>query len=725
VDLVRKALLRWRRHAGGDSPSPVALAKRARTAFRLDDAGWRRLVDEAAAGSVLWSREEWLSLPVRDRVALHSASIDYRDAVEILAESRTVHGPSFLVDRSTHRVDLGEPIDAPDWLFLAQEHDLVARVSIEVAGASPVHVAGTSFISGIAFDPAHDTVEVEATTSRGAVAAEVTMRPDPVADAESGERWADQTHASWWTCLDLDRSEPITLAVTVSSAGVVRRTEFVVPPLDASVLIVEVQPTESGVRLVADGVDLRVAALNQDWGSGSSPLALDASTERFGAVATIPAGLYAVTSEVPLDLADPAALRLPMDERAIDFLDLLVTPRGWSPPGEADVSLVVRNPIPVADRGRRRQRLMLDEVREQAGPLRERAVAMCFGGSGAGDSVAPVARGLVRRGIPVDWCVTDHSVAVPEGVRPVLLHSREWHEAFTHARYLVNNSEFPHYVRFREGQRYLQTWHGTPLKRIANDIGTSRQSAGYTGAMAREVKAWEALLAQNEYAGEVLPRAFGFTGRTIVEGYPRNDALALDADGSLRRRTRESLGLGDELVVLYAPTWRDAARGPDGRRAFVSHLDAAQVHERTGATVLVRSHSNTAAARGRLASPGVVDVTAHPDVSPLLAAADVLVTDYSSVMFDFGVTERLQVLLVPDAEEYRGDRGFYFDVREEPPGPIVTSTDEVIDVLLNGDRSGADRAAFRRRFAPLDDGHATERVLDAWLGPVSGSQQTQ
>ncbi|MCD9155156.1 CDP-glycerol glycerophosphotransferase family protein [Aeromicrobium duanguangcaii] len=700
------------------------MAKRVRTAFRLDEPGWRALVDEVAAAAHGWSREDWLNLPVRDRVALYSASIDHRDVVDLLAESRTVHGPSFLVERGTHRIRLGEPVDAPDWMFVAQEHDLVARVAVEVAGSSPVYVAGTSFISGITFDPTADSVSVEATTSRGTVVPEVTMRPDAVADAESGERWADQTEASWWVRLELDRSEPITLAITVTVDGVVRRTEITIPVLHDRVRPVGVLATDAGVRLTADGLDLRVAAPTQEWGSGTSPLSLDAVAERFGAVATIPSGRYAVTADVPLDLEDPEALCRSLADRAIDFVDLLVTARAWSP-GEADVSLVVRNPIPVEDRGRRRQRLLLDEIREHAGPLRERALVMCFSGTGAGDSVAPIARGLVERGIPVDWVVTDHSVAVPEGMRPVLLHSREWHDAFTHARYLVNNAEFPHYVRFREGQRYLQTWHGTPLKRVGHDIENARLTAGYTAAMERESKAWEALLAQNAYAAGVLPRALASTGRTIVEGYPRNDALALDGDGALRHRTREALGLGDELVVLYAPTWRDSARDAGGRRAFVSHLDAARVHERTGATVLLRSHSNAAAGRGLLASPGVVDVTGHPDITALLAAADVLVTDYSSVMFDFAVTERLQILLVPDADEYRDERGFYLDLREMPPGPVVTSTDEVIEVLLNGDTSGADRTAFRQRFAPLDDGEATARVLDAWLGPVSGLQQAE
>lgn len=715
MDLVRRMMQRLRRHGDGDGPSPHALAKRVRTAFRLDEAGWQRLVAEVSHGARGWSRADWWDLPVRDRVALYCASAGDRDAVERLAESRTVHGPSFLVTRDTHRIELGEDVDVPGWLLAAQDHDLVARVSIEVAGASPVHVAGTSFVSGLTFDPETDRVTVEARTTER-LDVELTMRPDPAADAESGERWADQTHASWWARIDADRSEPIGLTVTIESDGVVRTTEHTIPPVDGAVVRVGARPTDLGIELDADGVDVAVASLTEEWAAGPDPLALDARTDRFGTVATIPAGRYAVTSDVPLDLADPEVLALPLAERATDFVDLLVTLRGWSP-GESDVSIVVRNPIPVEHRGRRRQRLLLDEVRAHAGPLRERAVAMCFGGTGAGDSVAPVARELVRRGIPVDFVVTDHSVAVPEGMRPVLLHSREWHEAFTHARYLVNNAEFPHYVRFREGQRYLQTWHGTPLKRIGRDIENPRFSAGYAAAMRREAFAWEALLAQNAFAGDVLPQAFGFGGRTIIEGYPRNDALAAD-DGSLRAATREALGLGDELVVLYAPTWRDAARDPSGRRAFVSHLDAGLVHARTGATVLLRSHTNAAAARGRLTASGVVDVTTHPDITALFAAADVLVTDYSSVMFDFAVTGRPQILLVPDVAQYRDQRGFYFNLEDSPPGPIVTSTDEVIELLRESLAAPLD---FRHRFAPLDDGSAAVRVVDAWLGQEPSS----
>lgn len=725
MGLVDKVLRRWRPpadHRLDSTRAAARLAKRVRLAHRLDEAGWTVLVAEIGEALGSWQPADWLGLTVHDRTALYAAAQGEREDVERIAESCVVNGPTYLVDRGDRRIHLGVPlrVTVPDWLLVAQEHDLVARLQLEVAGSNPCVVSGLAFVSGVPFDAEQDRVEVVAIAGDHRVEAALTMRPDPALDAESGERWADHTEAAWWGTVDIARDEPFVLVVTVTSAGIERTVEVAVPARDP--LAVEVGAralSATALEIYATGqAQVAVESSTETWGSGTAPLVLDSLRERFGRDGVLPTGRYALTADRGVDLVDPLALALPRAEREVDLTAVLVSLRGWSP-GEPEASLLVRTPIPVENRGRRRQRLLLDEVRQNAGPLREHAVASCFVGTGAGDNVGPVVTELMRRGIGVDWCVADLSVAVPDGARPVLLHSREWHEAFTHARYLVSNAEFAHYVRFREGQRYLQTWHGTPLKRIANDILDARLSAGYTAAMRREVAAWEALLAQNAFAGDVLPAAFGFGGRTIVEGYPRNDALA-DGAEELRRRTRAELGLGDELVVLYAPTWRDRARDADGRRAFVSHLDAERVHERTGATVLVRSHSNTAAARGRLGGSGVVDVTAHPDMTALMAAADVLVTDYSSVMFDFAVTGRPQVLLVPDIADYRDrERGFYLDLAEIAPGPIVSTTDEVVAALADpGAGFEQARADFRARFAPLDDGAAARRAVDAWLGPA-------
>jgi CDP-glycerol glycerophosphotransferase len=107
----------------------------------------------------------------------------------------------------------------------------------------------------------------------------------------------------------------------------------------------------------------------------------------------------------------------------------------------------------------------------------------------------------------------------------------------------------------------------------------------------------------------------------------------------------------------------------------------------------------------------LMDVSRYPSIEDLQIAADALVTDYSSIMFDYAVLDRPIVIHAPDWEEYRSRRGTYFDLMEERPGPVTTSEAELVDVLRSGDLAPAERARFRGRFSYLDDGHAAERVV--------------
>jgi CDP-glycerol glycerophosphotransferase len=173
--------------------------------------------------------------------------------------------------------------------------------------------------------------------------------------------------------------------------------------------------------------------------------------------------------------------------------------------------------------------------------------------------------------------------------------------------------------------------------------------------------------------------------------------------------TREALGIRrEERVVLYAPTWRD------DRDQIVDFVDPVALAAATDAVVLVRGHSRTLLPGRDAQGPRVIDVTGFPDTSLLLLAADALVTDYSSVMFDFSVTGKPMYFLVPDMEHYRGElRGFYFDLAAHAPGPMVRTQDELVAALVADDADAyADRyAQWREKFNARDDGHAAERVV--------------
>jgi CDP-glycerol glycerophosphotransferase len=338
-------------------------------------------------------------------------------------------------------------------------------------------------------------------------------------------------------------------------------------------------------------------------------------------------------------------------------------------------------------------------------PLEQAVFFESFYGRGAGCNPRAIDAELARRAPHVTryWSVVDLSVEVPDGAVPVVEGSPEWWTARGASRLLVVNDWLRRAYARRPGQHVLQTWHGTPLKRLA--LHRRGFAPRRWGAIVKESRRWDVLLAQNPYAARILRRAYAFGRKPLwVEGYPRNDALVTGEAGSVRER----LGIAEgERVLLYAPTWRD------DREEMVDFLDPAALAVAADAVVLVRGHSRTLLPGRDLTGPRVIDVTAFPDTTQLLLAADALITDYSSVMFDFTVTGKPVYFLVPDLEHYRGElRGFYFDLAEHAPGPLVRTADELVAALAADPSAYAERYdSWRRRFNAREDGHAAERVV--------------
>lgn len=312
------------------------------------------------------------------------------------------------------------------------------------------------------------------------------------------------------------------------------------------------------------------------------------------------------------------------------------------------------------------------------------------------------------------WSVAHEAVEVPEGATAVLVGSPEWTSAREEAGLVCINDWVRDGWRPRRDQLLLQTWHGTPLKRLA--LARGLRSPRELAAVVRQSTRWDVLLAQSAEAARSLGRAYAVPPRRRwTLGYPRNDAIVLGrgpADLDAR------LGIGTPRVVLYAPTWRDVDL------AAAPPLDPARLAAALGPdwTVLVRGHSRTIGHRPAAAGPGVLDVTTHPDVSDLLARADVLVTDYSSVMFDFSASGRPMVFHHVDLEDYaRESRGLLWDPAARVPGPVTHTVEDCARAVLDGvseqGRWAARYAAWRRDFNPMDDGGAAARVVDRLLSP--------
>jgi CDP-glycerol glycerophosphotransferase len=319
----------------------------------------------------------------------------------------------------------------------------------------------------------------------------------------------------------------------------------------------------------------------------------------------------------------------------------------------------------------------------------------------------------------------DHLDTFPEDVLTVDIDGGEAAAVLEGADLLVANTHTEVEWDKRPGTTYLQTWHGTPMKRIHRDVLWAPE--GRLDRLDRDVAKWDVLLSPNHVSTSRLRQAFSFTGDVWETGYPRNDALLSSGAADRRAALRAALDLTDgQTVVLYAPTWRDDEFFADGDAPIGYGLD---VHAYVDAmpedhVLLVRAHNIVSARASRDNPPEVRDVTHYPDVRDLYLASDVLVTDYSSVMFDYALTGKPMVFFTYDLDNFRDQiRGFYFDFVPDAPGPVVRTLEELVHALttVTSWRSTYDRHydTFRAAYSSLEDGAATDRVL-ARLGLLPG-----
>ena len=332
------------------------------------------------------------------------------------------------------------------------------------------------------------------------------------------------------------------------------------------------------------------------------------------------------------------------------------------------------------------------------------------------------------------------------GTEPLLVNDRtrlvqrgssEYFNALASAAVIIQNNRLPEYVTPKPEQTFVQCWHGTPLKRLGYDVeiettnalNTTKELADRFGM---DMEKWTYLLSPSPYTSEHLADAFGLPRERradviLEEGYPRNDEIALaaaDPEGSHQHEIREQLGIPKgKKALLYAPTWRDDSYKAGVGYTFDYLIDFDLLQRELGEewVVLFRPHYYIAN-EFDFSKYGdfVIDVSKWEDINELYIAADALVTDYSSVMFDYAILRRPIALFVPDYATYANNiRGFYFDL-SEIPGPHCMKTEELVATLKDPaaywQRYGDAYDAYVKRFCPKDDGHAAERVINRIWG---------
>jgi CDP-glycerol glycerophosphotransferase len=384
-----------------------------------------------------------------------------------------------------------------------------------------------------------------------------------------------------------------------------------------------------------------------------------------------------------------------------------------------------------ADLHSKRRRLETDLYPSlRARPVTQSAVFESWGGTAFNDGPRRVYDELARR-VPhaqMTWVVRDPSVAIPRGVARVLRGTKDYYEALAQARFVVSNSRMPEHFQKHEDGTYVRLGRGIPVKRIGTDVtGVASLAVACSRKLTNDAKQWDVLVTGHPHASCIFRRAFAYEGVVLEQGQPRLDGLREPDATARRERVRSHLEVTpSERLLLFSPTWRDNLFARPSRYVMPRALDFTALLDELGNgwRLLLKNHPAVGDRTGGDLDRRVIHASGHQEMTDLYLAADVLITDYSSAIFDFAVTGKPILVFAPDLEEYQERvRGVYWNMETELPGPLLTSTGAVIESLRNNSSVEATwRAryeAFQARYCSQEDGAAATRLVEAvfadWL----------
>ena len=294
------------------------------------------------------------------------------------------------------------------------------------------------------------------------------------------------------------------------------------------------------------------------------------------------------------------------------------------------------------------------------------------------------------------------------------------------AKYWVINCKMPAYICKKDNQVYLQTWHGTPLKRLGHDIIAPHDATFYRSGMSFEqmtetydidVKRYNYMISPNAFCTEVFQTSFRINRERLIEtGYPRNDFITnATNENILEIKKKFNLPL-DKKIILYAPTWRDNSYVASGY-TFELEADFHKWKETLSDEyiivfkphyLIINKYENDNSLNGFLYS-----ISAEAEINELYVISDILITDYSSVFFDYAVLNRPIYFYMYDLEQYKGElRGFYLDIYKELPGKIYEDEDHLLTDICNQVYDYSFLKSFNQRFNNQQTGDCAKKVID-------------
>jgi CDP-glycerol glycerophosphotransferase len=342
---------------------------------------------------------------------------------------------------------------------------------------------------------------------------------------------------------------------------------------------------------------------------------------------------------------------------------------------------------------------------------------------------------IVRKGLDKEfkcvWCLEDTTLEIPGNVKKVKRARLSYLYYLARAKIWVCDTRQPSFLVKRPETTYIQLWHGTPLKKLAMDLDVLSMSEGlelseYKRLFKENTLTWDYLISQSDYTTEKFRSCFDFKKSILETGFPRNDLLFRNNNEKSINSIKKKYGIpGDKKIILYAPTWRDDEFYENGIYKFSSQMDFDLLQKELSDThiMMVKLHYLVKDSLDWSKYQGFVYECNHLwDIQELYLISDILITDYSSVMFDYALLRRPMMIYAHDYHNYKKNlRGFYFDIFEEFPGPISENTNDLIESIksYNPENYKEKYMEFLNKFTYFDDGNASEKIVGLILEKTS------
>lgn len=325
---------------------------------------------------------------------------------------------------------------------------------------------------------------------------------------------------------------------------------------------------------------------------------------------------------------------------------------------------------------------------------------------------------------------------LPEWIRPVTWRSPRYFYEYVTAKIWTNNCTEPDYYSKRKGQLYVETWHGgLGIKKVAGDIeGTYATMRNQTLYFKNASDMADVYISNSDHLSKIYRRAFRYHGPIWKCGYPKNDML-VNGDPEEGKRARKELGIPENRkVLLYAPTWRHRFALDHHINMEVYNLDLLRLKKLLmekfggGWTMVIRFHPSLRLyAKGyQEAHPDVMDVTDYQDMQRLLMTTDVMISDYSSCIFDAALRRIPCFTYATDFEQYKyEERGVYYEM-EELPFPYARNNDEMEQNVKTFDMEDYLKRwdAFTVRMGLNETGHSAKDIAQKMADFMDGKKVT-